>query len=543
MPTEDPKPGDGKDKVHRLVDLLVHEVSLVDRGANRHKWLIRKREDDMKGKRVRVGDDGSLTTAAKNDPLGVNAAGQGDKANDDDTSENTDDVVKVTKIEKAAKESVSTTMASITDAIDVIVDAVKSAEENEERGSEIPAVVSGPMGRIASSILGLMDEYPTHKAVSPDVHVVKVEEDGKVVYRVEGAETGVLFGEYTAKKEADERADAVTAFKPSVAKRYDTGEKAEKARSILWAVMDKINEGAFMEESDKTLIDSLLGMLKGAVEKQDQEALAQLVMSPMAKKDIEKSLGSMASDIKSFLAIVEKTEETEEEQPAAMPDELGLELAKMAHSMIALVTKYSTFEDGQEETSVTEDDVEKLLATVIGKLNADKSEDAPVIELLSKAKGMLGGSQESADEGSGEQGQGQEREEAKKAGAKLSAARRKKFREAMKILVELFDEVVPDGEKSSSWPKRTSKSARQSITKKEAQLEALEKRHEELESKIEKSESELRKVRKELAKEMKRAQPSNAAWVENVPDEEDFEKASDEEVSWPSDLNSPEEWS
>jgi hypothetical protein len=35
------------DGVHRLVDMVVEEVSLVDRAANKHRFLIVKRDDAM----------------------------------------------------------------------------------------------------------------------------------------------------------------------------------------------------------------------------------------------------------------------------------------------------------------------------------------------------------------------------------------------------------------------------------------------------------------------------------------------------------------
>jgi len=35
------------DSVHRLLDIVVEEVSLVDRAANKHRFLIVKRSDPM----------------------------------------------------------------------------------------------------------------------------------------------------------------------------------------------------------------------------------------------------------------------------------------------------------------------------------------------------------------------------------------------------------------------------------------------------------------------------------------------------------------
>jgi hypothetical protein len=48
------------DGVHRLVDMVVEEVSLVDRAANKHRFLIVKRDDAM--------DDDNTTDTTNNDP-------------------------------------------------------------------------------------------------------------------------------------------------------------------------------------------------------------------------------------------------------------------------------------------------------------------------------------------------------------------------------------------------------------------------------------------------------------------------------------------
>jgi hypothetical protein len=48
------------DGVHRLVDMVVEEVSLVDRAANKHRFLIVKRDDAM--------DDDNTTDTTTNEP-------------------------------------------------------------------------------------------------------------------------------------------------------------------------------------------------------------------------------------------------------------------------------------------------------------------------------------------------------------------------------------------------------------------------------------------------------------------------------------------
>lgn len=67
--TKKQAPGDG---VHRLVDMVVEEVSLVDRAANKHRFLIVKRDDTM--------DEDMLTEAPGDEvdaPLALDAADEG----------------------------------------------------------------------------------------------------------------------------------------------------------------------------------------------------------------------------------------------------------------------------------------------------------------------------------------------------------------------------------------------------------------------------------------------------------------------------------
>lgn len=47
MTQDNPTPTDGGNGIHRLVDMVVEEVSLVDRAANNHRFLLVKRDDAM----------------------------------------------------------------------------------------------------------------------------------------------------------------------------------------------------------------------------------------------------------------------------------------------------------------------------------------------------------------------------------------------------------------------------------------------------------------------------------------------------------------
>lgn len=73
------KAGGEADGVHRLVDMVVEEVSLVDRAANKHRFLIVKRDDAMD-------DDTTLTeVATATADEGTDDTGGGPAPLDDDS--------------------------------------------------------------------------------------------------------------------------------------------------------------------------------------------------------------------------------------------------------------------------------------------------------------------------------------------------------------------------------------------------------------------------------------------------------------------------
>jgi hypothetical protein len=58
---------DDDDKVHRLTDIVVEEVSIVDRPANLQPFLVVKRAEPMKGTEIQLNDDGELVTSVTKD--------------------------------------------------------------------------------------------------------------------------------------------------------------------------------------------------------------------------------------------------------------------------------------------------------------------------------------------------------------------------------------------------------------------------------------------------------------------------------------------
>lgn len=74
----------GRADVHRLLDILVEEVSLVDHAANKHRFLIVKRNNDMSDSNDNNGQDDPILDLAEEDD---EAEQDLDASRDDDTSD------------------------------------------------------------------------------------------------------------------------------------------------------------------------------------------------------------------------------------------------------------------------------------------------------------------------------------------------------------------------------------------------------------------------------------------------------------------------
>ena len=137
----------GDDQTYRLTDLNTKEVSLVDRAANKRKFLIIKRSEKM---------NPELTQ----------------KANGELTEVKTDPVI---KMRSDWKESVATMAQQALDRIVKIVDTVKSAEVKDAEDLEFPQEIVAELGEIASLIQAL--PFKTQKAANTHEALLKEKQE------------------------------------------------------------------------------------------------------------------------------------------------------------------------------------------------------------------------------------------------------------------------------------------------------------------------------------------------------------------------------
>lgn len=140
-----------EDRLYRLRDMETREVSLVDRAANKRKFLIVKRGDAMPVPdlpELTVGDDGQLTQIE----------GGQDRP--------------VFKLRSEWKEKIASAATSALEKIEDLIQAIKGAEETDEEGIEFPAEVLSEIQGIADAISGI----PQGCTKAADAHQSLIEE-------------------------------------------------------------------------------------------------------------------------------------------------------------------------------------------------------------------------------------------------------------------------------------------------------------------------------------------------------------------------------
>jgi hypothetical protein len=221
--TSEARPRDDEDEgMHRLRDMVVEEVSLVDRAANKRRFLIVKRSDEMAdddkdGTELKPDGRGGLTAGgvekAKKKP-GARAAGDEpmdeekrkkpgaededaakarrragsedddedtekarkpkdddeDEAEDDDEDGEDDDKKKARKAEhltlpKPVKEAVLRALTEALERLMSVANQVKEAHETEEQmDAPVPDEVGAEVRAIAEVLRGVGERYPSPAA-------------------------------------------------------------------------------------------------------------------------------------------------------------------------------------------------------------------------------------------------------------------------------------------------------------------------------------------------------------------------------------------
>lgn len=467
---------DESDFLTRLEDLIVEEVSIVDRGANRRPILVRKKgtESMPTGDELHNDEDGNLT---KSDPFGIDGSDKKEKPSEEDAEEkkaknpekNTEEKSNNDKdkknetsekqaIPKAVKAKVIE-MAEIAEKqLNAVVSAVKEAKESDASDRLMPAKIGSELCAVASVLRGVVSKYP-----SPST---KAETED---------------GEDEEKKKNITKADDGDGY-----------DNAEKANRLLWRVMDRINQGAFDSEKTKSTVDSIVSTLKEeltSVAKADNDDDTcdgtmtnprlgdaqgardgsgirgtrgagqgrrtnekQAIELPKAVKSaLISSLSDIGSNLSSLIAKVKESQETDERSDNPLPDSLAKGFEGCVKAIDAIMEKYPASKAmAKSESQVKE--AFKLLTGAVAKLQPGSAIDDVTFKAVDKARQLLG---QLADPPKAEEADDDtKRETTAKAGAKqMSADRRKRFKDALDALAKLFDEMIP-GEKQTSWPVR-----------------------------------------------------------------------------------------
>jgi hypothetical protein len=230
------------EQVFRLTDITTREVSLVDRGANGHKFLLVKRSDEMgkKGQKVVTGKDGELETEG-------------------DATETAPEELSLTK---AAKESLQAGVKKAIEGLTALQARLEKAAEVEE--GEVPEEVGKA---ITDAATALVDAFPGEETGGIDVEKVGRKMSAARLKRLQAAFKTIsdLVKELgggepepeggakdDAKKTADENAQSVQdAITGAVAKALEDG--LGPVVETLKAVQDGVSANARkVEEIAKT---------------------------------------------------------------------------------------------------------------------------------------------------------------------------------------------------------------------------------------------------------------------------------------------------
>lgn len=375
--SEDKARDAGDSKVHRLLDILTQEVSLVNRAANRQRWLVRKGSNEML--EVTENADGTLSsqpdttpeasaeTVVDKTPEGV--APEGDGA----------EVLDKVALPEAVKQSLLKACMAIKDRLEALHGKIKEAEESEE--AEEPTAVLMELKNLAMLIGGLMSKYPAPVSGSKGGKEQKAEGGepqsdaeaagvGKAAHMLppgyKGKFMGVIEQALAALKNVQQLLDGAqeaeagsAPMPPEVAKplqaahdalmagyalgkgkgkaKGDEADDAEKAASpvqmlkeidsTLGVVMAKLQPGKALDEDSYQRLDKLRSIVSSAMKNSGAEGTEQ--DPALEKADVAKAGAKMSTARrKRFQAAIKSLIDLfKEVMPAS-------ELKKMPHLMV-----------------------------------------------------------------------------------------------------------------------------------------------------------------------------------------------------------------
>lgn len=147
MPERDENGSDG-DGIMRLLGMVVQEVSLVDRAANKRKFLIVKRDETMTTQ-TDVRKDGNSGEPSQPGSAAPPAA-------------------KLPPMQAQVKDSLLAALTSACEKLMSIANGVKEADVSDQASTPaVPDSVTGELGEVASMLQGLQSQYGAAAAAAP----------------------------------------------------------------------------------------------------------------------------------------------------------------------------------------------------------------------------------------------------------------------------------------------------------------------------------------------------------------------------------------
>lgn len=253
---------------HRLRSITVQEVSLVDRAANQRRFLLTKREDDMKRKSVTKDE----TTQATSTGDGAAAATGGG-------------------IQQQVKEGLTTALANLADKVLAIANEVDALEVTDQPVEPaVPATVTAQFEEVASMLSEIASKFGGAAAATGDA----------------GSDTGAV----TA-SETDTGTPA-----PAAKVEDDEKEPTEKeAEAVAAALSETTQKGLDPKTHADVVAKSVAARLSVPLER--AQVVVAKVGRRMAKKRLEqlgKAIDMLVSLMKELRYDSEKRRKQEQEQ-------------------------------------------------------------------------------------------------------------------------------------------------------------------------------------------------------------------------------------
>lgn len=427
--------------VHRLLDILTQEVSIVNRAANKREWLVRKGSEGM-------------------DPT-VNET---EETREEDETVDAP-VEKQMSMPGPVKAAVLQAAEGIAARMMKLHEALKAA--TEEDGAPVPPMVHAEMKAFATNLQGLLSRYPSPKKKEDD-------SDG------DGEKTEKSLPHIDDPKETDKKKTKEAIVLP-------TGMKAKLVSAV---------------EQAHGLLMSCIKDVKAATEATETDAAP---MPPELTKKIEAIIAGLMGMVDGMLA--PKSEDKDEKKTEDKEEKEEEEVDKKAGTPDSIVKEVRT-----------------ALNVVMAKIKPGQPIDEDSFQRLQRIMSMIDGAGSTSgqkDDDPQDANKAGSETDVEKAGAKMALKRRKKFQDALKVLIDLFKEIMPPSQLGKMPHLQVHKAADTSEI-------------DELKTKLEKAEEDLNSTRRELSDLKSRPEASAVTPIESINEK----PSGDGNVDWPMDMNS-----